>query len=104
MIDFISSRVDVSEKIIRQCIRSSNSPESAFILARQAFLIQDGTIPWSYVIDPLRGDELPWNMFNAIISGHTNIAVEETQKLIQSGIEPVQLMFQIVGYFKKVLM
>lgn len=104
LIDFISSRVDVSEKIIRQCIRSSNSPESAFILARQAFLIQDGTIPWSYVIDPLRGDELPWNMFNAIISGHTNIAVEETQKLIQSGIEPVQLMFQIVGYFKKVLM
>ncbi len=104
LVDFIAQRVDINENVIKRCIRSSNSPESAFILARQAFLIQDGKIPWSYIVDPLRGEELPWNMFNAIVSGHTDIAVEETQNLIRSGADPVQLMFQIIGYFKKIIM
>lgn len=104
LIKFISQRLDISDKVIKHCISISNSPESAFILARQAFLIQEGKIPWSFIIDPLRGEELPWNMFNAIVSGYTDIAVEETKNLIQSGSDPVQLMFQIIGYFKKVLM
>jgi len=104
LVDFIASRLDMDTSIISKCVRMSDSPKSAFILARQAFLIQDGKIPWVYILNPLERPELPWDMFNAIVSGYTDMAVEETLNLLRGGIDPIQLMFQIIGYFKKVLM
>lgn len=104
LVDFIVSHVDISKKNAARCVKMSDSPESALILARQASYNDSNSIPWSYLYNPFKGESLPWDMFKAITSSYPDMAVIETEKMINDGTDPTTLMFQIIGYFKKVIM
>lgn len=100
----IKDRTGLDDRLIHQCIDSSSNPLSALSQAYQMLWIDGDRRFTRFIIDPMKKDNLPWDLIDYIVSGDSQKASQEAASLLISGEEPVALCFQIMGYMQKLIM
>ena len=92
----------ITPTVASQCVERAHKPLSAFIMARQASLCTSD-VDVSDLYDPFRGDTPPWDIVDAIVSGRPDKAIRAVNIALTQGAKPVDVMFQLIGMFTKVI-
>lgn len=93
----------VNEKMSRECINSSKTPLSALLMAVQSSYRETPIKNYGELVELSRGDVPPWRIIDSLTQGDIGRVIDETQSVIQQGVKPTALMFQLIGYIRKVI-
>lgn len=105
--NLLSKIFDVDVKMVKKISMSIENELSKIDKVEQYSYIDD---PQNYsygdLYDIKSGDNPPWDITDAIISGNSSLAAKNTMLYISKSTDKrisTSLMFQILGYFRKVL-
>ena len=103
----LSKKFDVDTKTVKKILDSTDNELSQIDKVEQYSYIDD---PKNYSYGDLynikSGDNPPWDITDAIISGNSSLAAKNTMLYISKSTDKrisTSLMFQLIGYFKKVI-
>lgn len=103
----LSEKFDVDTNTVKKILDSTDNELSQIDKVEQYSYIDD---PKNYLYGDLynikSGDNPPWDITDAIISGNSSLAAKNTMLYISKSTDKrisTSLMFQLIGYFKKVI-
>lgn len=106
-LSMLSKKFNVDTRTVKDILDSIDNELSQIDKVEQYSYIDDPK-NYSYgdLYDIKRGDNPPWDITDAIISGDSSLATKNTMLYISKSTDKrisTSLMFQLIGYFKKVI-